>query len=113
MNYKYIAWNTNDTYEFFKTEEEAKKWCEEAIENERVYASDEGWDESANIGYAKIIAEGVFKEVDSIKNYPCLKDHKFAYECDTCDEACEGAEEWPYSDQFDRILELNLQKVQG
>ena len=64
MIYKYIAWNTADAYEFFKTEEEAKVWCEEVISNEREVAGEEGWDESVNIGYAKIIASSVFKEID-------------------------------------------------
>jgi len=92
----YIAWDTEDgEYVFFKTEEEAKKWCNERLKQWRDEAMD-GWPEDIGIGYAKIVAHSV--EV-------LIADHK-----DFTDE--EWEEEGRDSD-FDKYVDYQLKRIVG
>lgn len=54
-SYSWLAFDGVE-YEFFATEEEAKAWCEKAIEDYRLDAG-EGWaDEVEDVFYAKIVS---------------------------------------------------------
>jgi len=112
---KYIAWNTyGNDFEFFKTEEEAIKFCDEEIEMAKEDACEYGWSdhvEGGGIGYAKIVAESTLVVTDSRDNYPCLTDKYSNAECSSCQShpSCKGTEEWDY-EVFDEISECVLQK---
>jgi hypothetical protein len=114
---KWIAWNLDaEEQEFFKTEAEAKEFCEKELSEERSTACEEGWGDfisEGGIGYAKIIADSQLIVSDKKSNYMCSDDPTTYAECSICDKpegCCGEGEEWPYNDDFDTISECVLKE---
>jgi len=55
-------------HEYFETETEAKKWAEDTLAEYRGDAMD-GWPEDLEVGYAKVVAVSVEKELADRKNF--------------------------------------------
>jgi len=112
--YKYLVYNNEESlYEWCKTEEEAKKLCDEWIRNS--YEENEGFSPevmSGAIGCAKVVSESHFTETDNRENYRCLHENKEA-ECCVCEKSmdCEQTEEW-YMENYDFVGEVTLKKVE-
>ena len=102
----YFAYNSDcGEQEAFETFEEAEAWLREFWKE----SASDGYDESTMDGgdfIAKITHRSEFVETDNKTNY-CQID------CSVCEkDECEG-EEWPYSNEFERVGRIELKEIES
>jgi len=105
----YVFDDYNNEHDTVESEEEALKWCEEALDYYR-NTDDDGIPEEicfGSIGYCKIISKSEFNETDRRENYKCILEDKVEAHCSSCDMAeCVGTDEWEHFNDIVGTLEL-------
>lgn len=93
---RYFSWDFDgDGFQFWETAEEAKADAEAALQLYRDDASTDGWPEDIET----LVLWGEIKE----RPWRGKAETRAAYEAD--------GEEWPYSDAFDEVYDLQLKPV--
>ena len=96
---KYLLYDPEDGYRTFETIESLK------LHVNNLDFSEKFPEDSFRI--YELTEVSVFKETDNAENYKCIKEDRYiCWEKGSCyreDEECEDAEEWPYSNDKDRV----------